>query len=196
MKVQYSRFIKVLFFIYCFVFVLAKGLSILEKNSSDEVISDFSLQGKKAPTQQALVNLDEAYDEYFLDYEDEDWPPVTIVNWWGSWCPPCREEFPLLKKWSTLWAQCESQSPGQCPVLIGVAFDDTAEDAQEMIDVFGLKYSNWIDMDGKSLVDWGVTGAPETFFIDSKGIVRAKIIGLLTEESLLENINLIMGEEN
>jgi cytochrome c biogenesis protein CcmG/thiol:disulfide interchange protein DsbE len=65
-----------------------------------------------------------------------------------------------------------------------------------MIDIVGLKYPNWIDMDGKALVDWGVTGAPETFFIDSKGIVRAKIIGLLTEESLLENINLIIGEEN
>ena len=194
MKKQHSRFIKVMLAVYLFVFVLGEGLSLLEKRNSEDGGLSFSLENKTVPSS-VLFNVESGESEVFIDYRDGEWPPVTIVNWWGSWCSICMEEFPTFRKWGMLWNQCEEQNPGSCPVLLGVAFDDNLEDVEKIIETFGLVHSNWIDQDGEVLVNWGVGGAPETYFIDSSGLIRKKVVGLITEEELLDTIDWIMKND-
>tara|TARA_B100000029_G_scaffold224276_1_gene222207 strand:+ start:1183 stop:1767 length:585 start_codon:yes stop_codon:yes gene_type:complete len=194
MKKQYYRFLKVMLAIYAFVFILGEGLVLLDKNDIQGLSSSFSLENKIVPSS-ILFNVEDLEEQPFVGHKDNKWPPVTIVNWWGSWCSICMEEFPTFRKWGMLWSQCEEQTPGSCPVLIGIAFDDSLEDVQKTIEKFGLVHENWIDMEGRALVDWGVGGAPETYFIDSSGIVRKKVVGLITEEELLDTIDWIMKND-
>ena len=94
---------------------------------------------------------------------------VTLVNFWASWCPPCRAEHPVLKQMAADGIR-----------IAGVNFKDTAEDAtgylaKEGNPFFALAY----DPLGRSAIDWGVTAPPETFIIDGDGTVLLRFVGPL-----------------
>jgi cytochrome c biogenesis protein CcmG/thiol:disulfide interchange protein DsbE len=96
---------------------------------------------------------------------------VTVVNVWASWCAPCREEAPALTQLST----------NRDIQLFGIAYQDKAANARGFLDEVGNPFARIARMDGAAGIDWGVSGVPETFVIDGKGIVRARITGALTE---------------
>ncbi len=99
------------------------------------------------------------------DYADQPW----LLNVWGSWCPECRVEHPLI----TELAQ-------RLPVF-GLNWKDDPQDAQRWLAQFGDPYhAVGFDGDGRVGIDFGVYGAPETFLIDGDGIIRFKHIGPLT----------------
>lgn len=125
--------------------------------------------GKKPPAF-TLAGLDP--DSGFGQADLETGKP-TIVNFWASWCAPCRLEAPVLR---------ELAKNGSIR-LYGIAWKDKAEDARAFLDKFGnpfVKIDN--DPTGRTGIDWGVTGVPETFVIDAKGIVRARYAGPLTDQ--------------
>ncbi|HVZ68206.1 MAG TPA: DsbE family thiol:disulfide interchange protein [Rhizomicrobium sp.] len=101
---------------------------------------------------------------------------VTVVNVWASWCAPCREEAPALAQLST---NGEIQ-------LFGAAYRDKPANARSFLDDVGNPFARIARMDGAAGIDWGVSGVPETFVIDGKGIVRARIAGALTEDGKYE----------
>jgi cytochrome c biogenesis protein CcmG/thiol:disulfide interchange protein DsbE len=98
-----------------------------------------------------------------------------LLNVWGSWCVNCRDEHPQI----TALARS-----GKIRV-VGYNYKDAPEDAQRWLEEFGDPYSVVIaDQDGSAAFDWGIYGAPETFLVDARGIVRWKTIGPISEETI------------
>lgn len=102
----------------------------------------------------------------------------VIVNFWASWCTSCREESQLLETFWQLWKDKGIQ-------VIGIAVQDTPEAAQEFARRAGKTFPLAIDESGKTGLDYGVYGVPETFFIDASGTILYKEAGPLDRETLL-----------
>jgi cytochrome c biogenesis protein CcmG, thiol:disulfide interchange protein DsbE len=135
------------------------------------------LIGKSAPTF-ALPSLEVSSTGAT---EGAQWTPtamngkVWLLNIWGSWCAGCLTEHPLL---------AEIAKVGSNPELIGIAWKDAPSASGAWLNKHGNPYKKVvIDRAGKVAIDYGVYGAPETFLIDKKGIVRAKHIGPLTQDA-------------
>jgi cytochrome c biogenesis protein CcmG/thiol:disulfide interchange protein DsbE len=100
---------------------------------------------------------------------------VTVVNVWASWCAPCRVEHPLLMDLA--------KDPGL--TLVGLDYKDDPENGRRFLGTFGNPFKAvGIDPSGRTAIDWGVYGVPETFVVGSDGTIRHKHIGPLTRESL------------
>lgn len=97
---------------------------------------------------------------------------VVFLNFWASWCPPCRAEARLLE---AAWQKYK----GQDVVFLGVNIQDREESAREFLQEFGVTYPNGIDRGSKIAINYGVWGLPETFFIDREGRITYKHIGAL-----------------
>lgn len=108
-----------------------------------------------------------------------------VLNFWASWCPPCREEAPLL-------VQVANRAP-QGLALVGVLYQDTPDNARKFEAEFGVPYPTLLDPDGLAAIDYGITGIPETFFIDRKGIVRAHQVGQLSQADLDAKLRTILA---
>lgn len=94
--------------------------------------------------------------------------PVTIVNVWASWCGPCRVEHPVLMELAEL----------PFVTMVGINYKDAPENARRFLGALGNPYDRvGVDSSGRSAIDWGVYGVPETFIVDAEGIVRHKHIG-------------------
>ena len=103
---------------------------------------------------------------------------VWLINFWGSWCVACREEHPLLMKYSK----------GELPIY-GVDYKyandatDERSGAMQMLAEEGNPYALVLhDPEGRTSIDYGVYGAPESFLIDKTGVIRFKQIGPITDE--------------
>jgi cytochrome c biogenesis protein CcmG/thiol:disulfide interchange protein DsbE len=103
-----------------------------------------------------------------------------VVNFWASWCGPCRDEAPLLQKAARAYR-------GRL-VVVGVDYQDFTGDARDFVRAFGLTYPIARDGNGSLLAPWGVTAAPESFFIDRSGKVVAHVPGAVTKRTLAAGI--------
>jgi cytochrome c biogenesis protein CcmG/thiol:disulfide interchange protein DsbE len=98
---------------------------------------------------------------------------VWLLNFWGTWCVACREEHPLLVQYA---------KTGAVPIY-GVDYKDERAAALQWLDEFGNPYTlTAFDVDGRISIDYGVYGAPESYLIDRKGVIRFKQIGPITED--------------
>lgn len=101
---------------------------------------------------------------------------VSVVNIWASWCGPCRLEHPVL-------TELAKRSDIR---LYGINNKDKAENARRFLGMLGQPYAAiGADINGRTTIDWGSYGVPETFIVDGKGIIRYKKIGPLTSEELM-----------
>ena len=104
---------------------------------------------------------------------------VWLLNVWGSWCVACKEEHPFL---------LELSKSGVVP-LYGLNWKDKREDALAVLSEMGDPYVlNASDFDGHVAIDYGITGAPETYLIDQNGLIRYKEVGQLTPEIMKQKI--------
>ena len=88
---------------------------------------------------------------------------VVVVNFWGSWCPPCRWEMPFFEE---IWREYRDQEV----VFIGIAVPpDNVEDARDFAEQIGVTYPLGLDATGEILIDFGVTEFPTTFIFDRDG---------------------------
>lgn len=101
----------------------------------------------------------------------------AVLNVWASWCPPCVEEHPLLLDLAARHAADLS--------VVGILYQDTAGGARDFLARHGDGgWPTLLDASGQIAIDLGVTGPPETFFVDADGIVRARHIGPLTADEI------------
>ena len=104
---------------------------------------------------------------------------VTLLNVWASWCVPCRDEHPHLMRLSEV----------DGVRLVGINYKDEPENARRFLGALGLPYDAvGVDRSGRTFVDWGAYGVPETFLVDGQGIIRYKYIGPITPQALDETI--------
>lgn len=108
---------------------------------------------------------------------------VTLVNFFASWCPPCRAEHPLLEALNT-----------EGVTILGVNYRDTPERAADFLDDLGDPYAAiGADPRARMGLDWGVVGLPETFVIDGQGNVVMRHAGPLTTEVMEQRIRPAMA---
>lgn len=111
---------------------------------------------------------------------------VVLVDFWASWCPPCRQEAQTL-------AQVYQEYAGQPVEFVGVDIWDRREDALEYLNDYNVPYPNGIDEKGTILIDYGVTGIPEKFLIDQNGVLRQKLVGPTDPETLRQALDELLA---
>ncbi len=100
---------------------------------------------------------------------------AILLNFWASWCIPCRDEAPALE---SSWMKYRDKQVA----FLGVNLWDDDANALSYVKKYGGAYPNGKDPDGQIGVDYGVAGVPETFFIDPTGKITEKYTGPLSEE--------------
>ena len=96
---------------------------------------------------------------------------VVLLNFWATWCPPCREEIPSMMK-------LNSAMSGKPFQMVAVSIDEGGKPAIEaFFQTSGFSLPAFTDPDNRAAKAYGITGVPETFIIDKKGIVVKKVIG-------------------
>ncbi|MGB1236454.1 MAG: DsbE family thiol:disulfide interchange protein, partial [Planktomarina sp.] len=110
---------------------------------------------------------------------------ITVLNFWASWCGPCRTEHPYL----------ETLVQDGLPVY-GINYRDNPENAQAFLDELGNPFkAGGADPRGRMAVNWGVYGLPETFLIDRDGIVLYRVAGALTQRTWRDRVQPALAEQ-
>ena len=163
--------------VLAFFAVLAFGLA---NRSSATGRSGITRIGKPAP--QFAMQLLGGGEFQLSDHEGRP----LVINFWASWCPPCRQESPAFERQWRRYRDTGIQ-------FVGVDIQDDVSDAEAYVREFGLTFPNGLDPDGKITIDYGVIGLPVTFFVGSSGIVEGRWVGAIPEEKLEEWVNTLVA---
>jgi cytochrome c biogenesis protein CcmG, thiol:disulfide interchange protein DsbE len=104
---------------------------------------------------------------------------AVVLNFWASWCGPCKDETPLLQEGWKRWQRKDV-------VFVGVDVKDFRGDARDFLERYGVTYTNVYDGKGSTVGRYGVTGFPETYFVDAAGNVRYRIAGPVEDAAELD----------
>ena len=96
---------------------------------------------------------------------------TVVLNFWATWCPPCRAEMPELQH---VW---EERGEGRDLIVLAVDVEEGAEAVAEFVENFGLTFPVVIDADGSVADHYRLPGLPSTFFIDAQGVLRSQVLG-------------------
>jgi cytochrome c biogenesis protein CcmG/thiol:disulfide interchange protein DsbE len=110
---------------------------------------------------------------------------VVMLDFWASWCPPCRDEAPVL-------AQVYAEYSGRGVEFVGFNLWDNAGDAEIFLQQQGHEYPNGIDHDGRIAISYGVRGIPEKFFLDREGRIARKFSGPMTADLLRQILDTLL----
>jgi cytochrome c biogenesis protein CcmG/thiol:disulfide interchange protein DsbE len=106
---------------------------------------------------------------------------VVVLNFWASWCDPCRREAPELQQ---VWEQYRDRGIA----FVGVTFHDAKGASQRFVERYGLTYPNGVDERGRISQTYGVVAVPETFIIDRDGAIASVHVGEIDAETLVKEI--------
>lgn len=124
------------------------------------------------------------FDGATISLADLRGKPV-VINFWASWCPPCRIEAPLIERARRVYKN-------RGPVFLGVNIQDREEDALSYIREFDITYPNGPDPHGEIAIDYGVSGLPVTFFVTREGQILRRWVGALEKNVLFGAIEEII----
>jgi cytochrome c biogenesis protein CcmG, thiol:disulfide interchange protein DsbE len=155
--------------------LLAYGLA---QNEPDRDVDEALARGEREPAPALeLPRLGGGGSGSLADYRGQ----VVVLNFWASWCEPCKDESPLLERW-------HRRMRDRGGTVLGVDMLDVTGRAQEFIDEYGLTYPMLKDKDGEGLEQFGVVQYPETFVIDRQGRIAAVQRGPVDEEFLRRSV--------
>ena len=104
---------------------------------------------------------------------------LTLVNVWASWCVPCADEVPFLEK----------LSKDKRIKLVGINYKDPTDNARRFLNRYGNPFvAVGVDASGRTSIDWGVYGVPETYLIGRDGTIAYKLVGPVTADNLVNAI--------
>lgn len=110
----------------------------------------------------------------------------VIVNFWASWCNPCRKEFPLLK-------QALRDHRGRRLAVIGVTFQDIPSDSRSFVKQRDATWPQGVDDGGAVASAFGVRAIPQSFFVRPDGTIAARVFGVTSESALADPLAKLLG---
>ena len=169
--------LKIPVIIFSLILIIFFYLLIIDRNPN-EIPSN--LLNKKIPNFQTTSLLK---NENFIS-SNEFGKEIILVNFFATWCKPCRDEHKYIKRFSS----------EKGLRIIGINYKDNPEKAKKWLDKLGNPYSNIpLDQKGKIAIEWGVYGIPETFLISSNGVIKYRHVGPITNKEY-NKINLLINE--
>ena len=161
-----------LFFLIIFFYLL-----IIDRNPSELPSTLLDKNVPKFETESLLK------DEKFISSKKFG-NEILLVNFFATWCKPCRDEHIYIKRFSN---KKEIK-------VIGINYKDNPKKAIRWLKELGNPYTDVaVDKSGRIAIDWGVYGIPETFIVNSKGIIKYRHVGPVTKK-IYKKINLIINE--
>src|SRR2546429_3585642 len=160
-------------------FLLAQLLTPAPASRSDPLI------GHPAPNF-SLAMLNAHAGKSVLSLSNFKGKPV-VLNFWASWCEPCKQELPLLEN---AWKQMQAQKKDI--VFLGIDFQESNSDATSFLQLHGITYLAALDANGSVANKYGVTSLPQTIFINRNGTVTSREPQELNAQELSKNLQLII----
>lgn len=171
----FKRFLPLFIFAGIFVAFMV-GLTLNPREVPSALINKAAPEFSLPPLQGAGVGLSSA------DLKDDE--NIIIVNFFASWCGPCRVEHPSLEQLGKM----------DGVKLYGIAYKDRPQNSLSFLKSLGNPYSKiGADLKGRNAINWGVTGTPETFVLKN-GIIRYQHIGPIHDIQMTEEILPILKE--
>jgi len=150
----------------------------LQRDNPNDLPSQFI--GQAAPSVN-LTDLREDPAPVDADFRNGD---MQLVNFWASWCAPCRAEAPML----------EHMAEELGISIIGINYKDQPAQAKSFLSQFGDPFIKiGADFSGRNAIEWGVTGVPETFILDGEGKILLRYPGPITQSVLTNRILPLLG---
>lgn len=132
----------------------------------------------EVPASEVAFETLEGGEESLLAYRGR----TVLLNFWGTWCPPCRREIPEL-------VEVQEAFPAGEVVVIGVAVDSgTPEEIRAFLEEYGVEYPIWLSGGGKALANFQAAGYPFTLLIDEDGRIRREYLGPQSADRLTGDI--------
>ena len=160
-----KQLLKIPFILFAIILLIFFYLLIIDRNPSKIPSALLNSQVPEFETDSLFKN------EKFYSSEEFS-KEITLVNFFATWCNPCRDEHAYIQKFSN-----EKKIK-----IIGINYKDNPKKAIQWLKKLGNPYSNVaVDKNGKIAIDWGVYGIPETFVVDAKGIIKFRHVGPVTK---------------
>ncbi|MGY6709996.1 MAG: DsbE family thiol:disulfide interchange protein [Rhizobiaceae bacterium] len=159
------------------VFMALAGLFLLQLLSGrDASVVPSALIGEQAPA----TNLPPLEDSPLPGIDSASFEgQVTLVNVWASWCVPCRQEHPYLM----------AVGQDERVNIAGINYKDRPENARRFLGELGNPFDSiGVDNSGRTAIDWGVYGVPETFLVGRDGTILYKHVGPFTDTSFRDEL--------
>jgi len=164
-------------FIFLFILLIFFYLLIIERDTSELPSNLLNKNVPEFKTESLIKN-----ENFVSSYEFGD--EIVLVNFFATWCKPCRDEHSYIKRFLD-----EKKIK-----IIGINYKDDSKKTLSWLKNLGNPYSNIaIDKRGKIAIEWGVYGIPETFIVNSDGIIKYRHIGPITGK-VYNKINLLIKE--
>jgi cytochrome c biogenesis protein CcmG, thiol:disulfide interchange protein DsbE len=174
--------IAVLCALVALVALLAYGLS---ESEPDRRVEESLRSGERNPAPALeLPRLSGVGAETLEDYRGK----VVVLNFWASWCDPCRKESPLLQRW-------HNRMEKRHGTVLGVDVQDVTDDARDFISEYGLAYPMLRDGEGLTRETFAIVGFPETFVLDRRGRITAVRRGPVDERFMRERVVPLLREK-
>ena len=112
---------------------------------------------------------------------------VVVVNFFASWCVPCKEEAPALVR---VWERYRTSGV----VFVGIVYQDAPQAAKDFHERLGQTWPAALDDNGRTALAFGVFGVPETYFIGKDGVIEGRHIGPIDEATLIRGIEALRSK--
>ena len=160
--------------------LVVAGLLLTQGDAKNEFSSKSVSEKKELAPNFTLLTVSSG-DFHLRDYKGR---PV-LINFFASWCLPCREEMPVLEKIAH-----EYESKGV--VFLGIAIDDTEQKIKDFVAKYGVTFPVGLDKTAAIQKSFGLYGIPTTYFIDKQGIINYSHSGSVTEELMQHELDKLL----